>query len=445
LRVLLVATYELGQQPGNLARPAARLLERGHDVRVLDTSLDPWDPAAAVWADRVAFSVPMHTATRLARELAATISRPVCCYGLYAGMCDDVADLVIAGEYDDALVAWVEDQPSGTPVQLGRVDPALPARGLLPPLERYVRLSIGDELRLVGSVEASRGCAHRCRHCPVPVVYDGRVRVVAEHAVLADIAQLVDAGAQHITFGDPDFLNAPHHAMRVVRSMHEQFPELTFDCTTKVEHLLRHEDLLDGIRDAGCLFVVSAFESFNDRILEHLDKGHVAADAAHAVALLRTRGLDVRPSFVPFTPWTTRADIAAILDFVHEHDLVASVDPVQYTIRLLIPEGSLLLAHPDLAMHLGAWDEMRLSYAWAAADPEVDALQRDLAALVEESVAGGDTIATSYARVREAVGLAPVDLDGASTSRPHLTESWFCCAEPTDTQLRAVTTALSPA
>ncbi|MEX1009616.1 MAG: CUAEP/CCAEP-tail radical SAM protein [Acidimicrobiia bacterium] len=439
VRVLLVATYELGQQPANLARPATRLREQGHDVRVLDTSVDPWDPALAEWADRVAFSVPMHTATRLARELAMTIAKPTCCYGLYAGMCDDVTDRVIAGEYDDALVAWVEGEPAGTPVQLGRVAPALPARELLPPLDRYVRLAVGNEMRLVGSVEASRGCAHRCRHCPVPVVYDGRVRLVADDAVLADIEQVVDAGAQHITFGDPDFLNAPHHSMRVVRAMHERFPQLTFDCTTKVEHVLRHADLLPELRDAGCLFVVSAFESLNNDTLERLDKGHTAADEAQAVELLRAHGIDVRPSFLPFTPWTTRADIAALLDFVYDNELVGSVDPVQYTIRLLLPEGSLLLGHPDLAPRLGPWDPARLTYEWTPADSGMDELQRKLAALVEESVERAEPITDTYARVRDTVGIPPVSLVGCVTDRPRLTESWFCCAEPTDTQLKAVT------
>ena len=383
MRVLLVATYELGHQPGNLAGPAGRLRDRGHEVRALDTSLDPWDPSLVDWADRVAFSVPMHTATRLARELATTITKPVCCYGLYASMCDDVADVVIAGEYEDALVAWVEGEPVGVPVQLGPARPeprtgSGPARALLPPLDRYVRLSVGNEMRVVGSVEASRGCAHRCRHCPVPVVYDGRVRVADEAAVLADIDQLVAAGAQHITFGDPDFLNAPQHSMRIVRALHARFPDVTFDCTVKVEHVLAHQDLLAELRDSGCLFMVSAFESLNDETLDRLDKGHTAADAAHAVTLLRTHGIDVRPSFLPFTPWTTRADIVDLLEFAYAHDLVGSIDPVQYTIRLLLPEGSLLLDHPDLAPFVGPWDPARLTYEWTPADPRMDALQREL-------------------------------------------------------------------
>ena len=246
----------------------------------------------------------------------------------------------------------------------------------------------GETTRIVGSVEASRGCAHRCRHCPVPVVYDGRVRVTDEAAVLADIEQLVAAGATHITFGDPDFLNAPRHSMRVVRAMHARFPQLTFDCTVKVEHVLRHADLWPELADAGCLFVVSAFESVNDAILERLDKGHTAADAAEAVTLLRSFGIDVRPSFLPFTPWTTVDDVIALLDFVHEHDLIGSVDPVQFSIRLLLPRGSLLLDHPDLAPYLGAWDDERLTYTWQAADPSVDALQQEIAAIVE---AGADS------------------------------------------------------
>jgi hypothetical protein len=454
VRVLLVATYELGHQPGNIAGPAARLLERGHEVRVVDTSVEPWDPELAAWADRVAFSVPMHTATRLVRELATTVHKPVCCYGLYATMCDDVSDAVIAGEYEDALVAWAEGDAIAQPVQLGRPaaraahsgsdapgsGPPLPARRLLPPLDRYVRLAVGDEMRLVGSVEASRGCSHRCRHCPVPVVYDGRVRVADESAVLADIAQLVELGARHITFADPDFLNAPLHSMRVVRALHARFPRVTFDCTTKVEHVIEHHDLLAELQESGCIFIVSAFESLDDHTLARLDKGHTAADEAQAVELVRAHGIDVRPSFLPFTPWTTRADVATLLDFVFEHDLVGSVDPVQYTIRLLLPEGSLLLRHPDLTPHLGAWDPVRLSYAWTPIDPAMDTLQRDLAALVEECVGRGEPITTTYARVRETVGLLPVDLSECTTDRPALTESWFCCAEPTDTQMKAVTT-----
>ncbi len=216
--------------------------------------------------------------------------------------------------------------------------------------------------------------------------------------------------------------------------MHERFPQLTFDCTVKVEHVLRHADVWPEFAAAGCVFVVSAFESVDDETLERLDKGHTTADAARAVEILRAAGIDVRPSWMPFTPWTTSDDVIALLDFVYQHDLVGSVDAVQYTVRLLLPRGSLLLGHPDIEAFVGPWDHERSTFTWEHPDPAIDELQLTLAALVE---AGGDAV-EAYARVRAAASAAPVDLGAVTTGRPHLTESWFCCAEPTDLQLRAV-------
>ena len=114
--------------------------------------------------------------------------------------------------------------------------------------------------------------------------------------------------------------------------------------------------------------------------------------------MLREHGIEVRPSLLPFTPWTTLDGVLDLLDFVADHDLVGNVDPVQYTIRLLLPEGSLLLDHPDLAPHLGAYDPERLTYTWTPPTPPVDALQLRLAALVEARVAAGASITDTLPR-----------------------------------------------
>src|SRR5687768_4186054 len=267
MRVLLVSTYELGHQPVHLAVPAGELRARGHDVRCVDLSIDPWEPGLLDGVDKVAISVPMHTAMRLAQPLLAQIDLPVATYGLYGE--------AFRGEYLAPLVAWVDGDDRG-----GELLGAPPARDLLPPLDRYAQLAIGDELRLAGTVEAGRGCSSRCRHCPVPAVYDGRTKIVAVDDVVADVAQLVGLGAEHLSFGDPDFLSGPHHARRVIDAVHAAFPQLTFDITTKVELVLRHEDLWPGFAAAGCLFVISAVECVDDHVLRILDKGHTAADAA---------------------------------------------------------------------------------------------------------------------------------------------------------------------
>lgn len=464
MRVLLISTYELGHQPLHLASPAAALSAAGHEVRGLDLSVERFDEQALAWAEAVALSVPMHTAMRLALRAAAAVRAarpelPVCLYGLYATVSHEhtlggLADRLIAGEYEPALVGWVDGlaaervggvvtdrAPEGdgdrAVIDLGRGRFRPPLRDGLPGLERYAHLALGDERRLAGYVEASHGCLHRCRHCPVPVVYDGRVRIVAQDVVLADVEAVVAAGARHLTFGDADFLNAPQHSRRVVRAVHERFPELSFDCTAKVEHILRHAGLWPELAACGCLFVVSAFETMNDEILARLDKGHTAAEAASAVALLRRHGVEIRPSFLPFTPWTAVDDVLDLLDFVAALDLVGNVDPVQYTIRLLLPEGSLLLDEPTLAPYLGPYDAERLTWTWSAADPAVDRLQARLAALVERSLHAGEAVETTYLRVRAAAleaatGREPPALEPAllplasGDARPRLTEPWFC-------------------
>jgi radical SAM superfamily enzyme YgiQ (UPF0313 family) len=454
VRVLLISTYELGHQPLHVASPAAALRRAGHEVRCLDLSVQPWDAGALEWAQAVGFSVPMHTAMRLALSAGRRVRRehpglPICFYGLYATVSrelveGELAARVIAGEYEPALAAWVDALAAARApapasersiIHLQRGTFEAPARELLPGLERYARLAVGGEERLVGYVEASHGCVHRCRHCPVPTVYDGRIRIVQAETVLRDVERLASMGARHITFGDPDFLNGWRHSLAIVRALHERHPELTFDCTTKVEHVLEHAGVWEEMAAAGCLFVVSALESVNDEILARLDKGHTTAEAVLALDLLREHAIETRPSFMPFTPWTTPRDVLEIVDFVATHDLVANVDPVQYTIRLLVPEGSLLLQRNDLREHLGPYEPDRLSYPWRSADPAADRLHGRLNALVQQSAAAQEATGVTFARIRAAVREATGEpgvpepeaiLMGSTEGRPRLTEPWFC-------------------
>jgi radical SAM superfamily enzyme YgiQ (UPF0313 family) len=481
VRVALVSTYELGHQPLHVASPAGALLRAGHDVRCVDLAVDTLDTNLLAWADAVACSVPMHTAMRLARLVCGEIRarRPdvaLCLYGLYAGLdgaegAVPVADLAIVGEYEPRLVAWADSlggsqppaddsegavYPNGahTVVELGRGRFGLPARHLLPGLERYAHLALGSERRQAGYVEASHGCAHRCRHCPVPVVYDGRTRLVGEGAVVADVAQLVDMGARHITFGDPDFLNGPHHAARVVDAVHRTFPDLTFDVTAKVEHILRHRDVWPRMAAAGCLFAVSAFESATDEILAQLDKGHTAPEEAEAVGVLRSAGIEPRPSLLPFTPWTRAEDVFAILDLVARCDLVGNVDPVQYAIRLLVPPGSLLVTSGRLDGRLDDYDGNHLGWSWRAPDPRLDDLQQQFSDIAQRAATGEWPAQETYNAVRAAAEdmlgscairattvpepdpslRSPIPAD----ERPRLTEAWFCCAEPSGAQMAAM-------
>ena len=187
----------------------------------------------------------------------------------------------------------------------------------------------------VGYTEASRGCKHLCRHCPVVPVYAGRFRIVQPGTVLEDVRRQVAGGAQHITFGDPDFLNGPRHAVDDRRvALREEFPGLTYDITVKIEHSVEAQaDISGRLRDTGCLL------RYHRRRVVRRSGARVTGQRAHprlevveAIGLVRRAGLHVNPTFMPFTPWQTPQGYVEFLRTVVELDLVDHVAPVQYAI-----------------------------------------------------------------------------------------------------------------
>ncbi len=457
MRVLLISCYELGHQPLHVASAAAFLRAADHEVSAVDLSVQPLDEADLDVPELVAIAVPMHTAMRMAVPVARAIRarrgatvRSVL-FGLYAPLCGPalepgLVDRVIGGESEQALVGIADGSYDSRPVVLDRLRFPLPARDLLPPLERYTRLQVRGEERLTGYVEATRGCVHRCRHCPVPAVYDGRIRVWQRDVLVEDVALLWECGMRHLTFGDPDFLNAVPHALAVARAVHERFPELTFDITTKVEHILEHPQVVAELRELGVLFIVSAVESTSPRVLEILDKGHSADDVLAALGICRSLGIELRPSLLPFTPWSTLRDHIDLLDLILANGLVDSVDPVQLSIRLLVPPGSLLLALPEMREHLLGYEPESFSHLWQHPDPPMDRLQADIAAVVAADADASVRPRSTHATIRrltaaaaDAAGLDWADSRAAlppeGDTPPRLSEPWFCCAEPTTAQL----------
>ncbi len=457
--VLLISCYELGHQPAGIAMPMALLRRAGYEAQTMDVSVEGFDLERVKGARFAGISVPMHTALRLGARIAEEVRKlspscHICFYGLYAllnaeYLLDMVADSVIGGEFEAALVRLVEAVDSGASIDipgistkgrvsgpvLERLNFAAPERSSLVKLEHYARLEIKGEQRLVGYVEASRGCLHQCAHCPIPPVYDGRFFVVPADVVLEDIRGQVTAGARHITFGDPDFLNGPGHSLRVTQAMHEEFPDLTFDFTAKVEHILKHRELIPEMGKLGCVFVVSAVESLSDTVLENLVKGHTRDDVREALEILRCAGIAMRPSFVSFTPWTTIDDYIDVLEFVESEGLIDHVDPVQHGIRLLIPPGSLLLSNSHNESWLGRLAQESFSYEWKHPDPRMDALHAQVSALVEQAAGSNEDAVETFFKIRELAyssrGDEPSarDLQRLNPLRlrpPRLTEAWFC-------------------
>ena len=431
--ILLISCYELGHQPLSLAWPLAALRSAGLDASTADLAVEAFPQQRAARADLIAVAVPMHTALRIGVDAArqARAANPgahLCFFGLYAWLNrgfllqgangeGGIADSVVAGEAEPVLVALSQALAAGrTPTDvaglttrqheakpnLARQSLPLPDRSTLPDLDRYAQYLVepadpSESREAVsypaGYVEASRGCLHTCRHCPVVPVFQGRFFVVPVETVMADIAQQVESGARHITFGDPDFLNGPGHARKVASALHRAFPRVSFDFTAKVEHLLKHQDLLPELVACGASFVVSAFESTSDRVLSRLQKGHTRQHMEEAVAVLNEAGLSIQPTWMPFTPWASLDDYLFMLRWIREQGLIPHVPAVQLSIRMLVPPQSALLEGDDASAWQGTLDAANFTWRWLHPDARMDALQQQVAHIAE--VAGREEAAHS--------------------------------------------------
>jgi radical SAM superfamily enzyme YgiQ (UPF0313 family) len=442
MNVVLISTYDLGHQPFALASPSAWLRRAGHAVHCVDLAVA--DPPESNFrdADVVAFHLPMHTATLLALPLIRQLkqSNPsvrIACYGLYAPLQEDLlrsmgVEGIFGGEFEPGLVAFTAGQRSAR-ISLERLAFPKPERSGLPGLDRYSKLHTDGDSRLVAYTEASRGCKHLCRHCPVVPVYEGQFRVVQRETVLSDIRQQVEAGARHVTFGDPDFFNGPTHAANIVRALRSEFPHVTYDVTIKIEHILKHRDLLCVLKETGCVLITSAVESLDNSVLKRLQKGHTREDFLEAVALTQSAGIALQPTFIAFTPWTTMESYRELLRVLVDLDFVESVAPVQLALRLLITPGSRLLELDEIREIIAPLDPASLVYPWTHADVRVEELGRRVFGIAESQSSRGRR--AQFAEMWRAAGMSvellPHDfLSRPSAAIPYFDEPWYCCAEP---------------
>jgi hypothetical protein len=120
---------------------------------------------------------------------------------------------------------------------------------------------------------------------------------------------------------------------------------------------------------------------------------------------------------------------------VEREGLVDHVDPVQYSIRLLVPPGSLLLEGEAVRPFLGPLVERDFYYRWTHPDPRMDELHEAVTGVVAQAAPREEDPAVTFDRIRGLADIAagqvartPVGARLAPDRRrpPRLTEPWFC-------------------
>jgi len=466
MRVLLLSTYDLGHQPFALATLSAVISKDGAEVICNDLAVESLKEKAVKNSSLIGVHLAMHTATRLALQLLPRLRKlnpdaHICLFGLYAPMIGNILAeerniSFIGGEFETAvrkICYKLNGSDSFNSSEwnvtiIGKYPFDVPDRTKLPTLDNYAYLEEANgDRKITGYTEASRGCKHICRHCPVVPVYGGRFFIVPVDIVMKDIRQLVAAGAEHISFGDPDFFNGPKHALDIITKLHNEFPHLGYDVIIKVEHLLKHQKLLAVLKDTGCRFITTAVESIDDHVLLKLEKGHSTSDFNEVVEITKRLELLLSPTFIPFTPWSTVSNYQDLLKTIVDLGLVDNVASVQLSIRLLIPLGSRLLELEEIKARAPQFDQEALSYPWQFSDPQMETLANNVRQIVEEGEQRSKTRQEIFMELWEAANNAQNTTSQPSTTLkfsqdctdiPKMSEAWYCCAEPTRFQAEQI-------
>ena len=437
MKILLLSFYDLGKQPKIISELYKKLDNGSNQIDIVDYSIEEKDLTLDNY-DVLGIYASMHTASVLAEQYLRDRKLPnkLFVFGLYANVFSEMfSDFQSIHSFDsDELESLLQ-------VQLNlnySFKHTVPDRTILPSITDYSHIVDGSNNLIAGSVETTYGCKHECTHCPVPIEFKGMFKTFGTEKIITDVTNQVEEGAKHISFNDPDFFNGPKHALKILQLLNEKHPSITYDSTIKVEHILKYPDYFQELKNLNMLFVISAFETTNDHVLNILQKNHSSNDLNKAVELSLENNIDIRPTWMPFSPWTEQNDLISIIKLIENYKLRETVDPIQLTIKLLIPKNSLILKRPEMEENLLNYDPASFSYAWKYKFPNIDNIQNELFTYVLQHESENEY--TQY--------LGLVDILESHTGEtllnpekynqrivPKLSETWFCCAEPNKIQL----------
>lgn len=414
--ILLISNFEGGFQPLTIASAAGFLNKNGFSYDVLDTYVEGIKEEKLLGKKLIAISIPLFDSVNAAIEMTKIIrevnpTAHVTYFGQHATInykhfTDNYSDSCICGEWEYPLFLLAKNIIHAEVVELegvytkvmaqrnislhpymGRKHIVIPDRSQLPDIKKYPQKQVNNLLgyeATVGNTDIARGCHHKCLYCSVFAAYDGKVIMINEEVILNDVHNMVKAGITHLTFTDADFFNSKVHGIRLLKKLHELYPTLTYDFTTRIDHVLENKEKLKEMKQLNVKFITSALEFPNEEVLDAVAKNTKVADIEEAIQFLREIDIKLNPTFIMFNPWTSYEDISIFRDFIEKNNLSELVDPIQYETRLYLYKGSPLLHSPSIKkLEL---TEYEFYYEWKHPDERLDELYSSMLTPQEEGV-----------------------------------------------------------
>lgn len=336
MKVLLVspkgsniyAKMKVALPPLGIAYLAAVIREKGHKVKIIDRSIEQQKllPEDFTPFDLIGISAdtPRYPeAVEIART-AKKAGKMVIMGGYHVTFLDKealetgVVDIVIRGEAEEIIVnlidalekkkdlstvkgiSFVRDgnvirTPVSPPPQNLDAMP-FPARDLLS-LKKYSSQMAGLP---VTNLITSRGCPFNCYFCSSSKFGGLKWRYRSAKSIVDEIEILYhDYGYRAFAFMDDNFTLSKRRVMDFADELEKRkINDIIWWCFSRVDILVRNEDMVKRMAEAGAFQVFLGLESHNEQTLNDYGKNVGNKEQEQAIRLLHKYGINIHGSFI---------------------------------------------------------------------------------------------------------------------------------------------------
>lgn len=339
--------FNLNLPPIGLGYIGAMLERHGHEVRILDLSVERWKKGFSGY-DAVGITSLTPTYPK-ARRIAESIREqdpdmPLIIGGPHASFLGEEAfetfDYAVRGEGEYTFLELLEALEEGrsprgvrglTYRDDGRIlrnpdRPFIEDLDTLPfPARHLFNLRAGGYMKMEGdvvaSVVSSRGCPFGCSFCSTSRLTGLRWRARSPGNVGDELEEVGERyGYRSMAFVDDNFSLDPRRVERICDEIMERGLRLKWGCMSRVDTTVKNPRTVRKMAEAGCIRVYMGIESANQAVLESYRKRTNIEMIKKAINILRDNGIGVIGSFILGEIRETREMVERTIKFAKELD-----------------------------------------------------------------------------------------------------------------------------
>ncbi|MHB0876233.1 MAG: B12-binding domain-containing radical SAM protein [Anaerolineae bacterium] len=214
------------------------------------------------------------------------------------------------------------------------------------------------------TVIAGRGCIYNCAFCKPgeALIFGNRVRRRGVANVIGELAELRDKyHFRSFMFHDDCLTENPRWVREFCQAYRERGFTQPFFCQSRADIIVKHEETVALMAQAGLKGYFIGFESGNDRVLEFIGKGTTRAENIEAARICRKYGISVWANYMLGLPTETQEEIRDTISMLRQ------IDPDYYSPAFFTPHPgshlydyceqnglSLVMDHDDYARNPNA-------------------------------------------------------------------------------------------